>query len=382
MADDTYVTPPTLGTPSTPSSSGSFTQGAALPNITTTQQQATAAPSWYMDYLNNLATTGTQAGANAQYVGATPLQQQAFDLTQQNVGNYQPTLGAATGALGSAVGGTSPLDAAQPYLNAAANPTYNTVNQYMNPYVNDVVSQIGNLAQQNIMQNIAPQTTAGLVGTGQFGSQRGASALASNLGQYGQQTTALQANALNTGYQNAMTEAQAQAVLQGQLGQTAGSLASQGQQNLTNAAQVGGQLATTTQNLGMGDVNALSTMGAQQQQITQNQQLFPLQVAAQQAALLKGYTVPTSVSSTYTGPIPGAYQASPLQQIAGVGTGLLSLFQTPAGGGNTPITNIGSWLSGLGGSSSANNATTTNQLDQMQAMADAAAMSGTSGQTN
>jgi hypothetical protein len=90
----------------------------------------------------------------------------------------------------------------------------------------------------------------------------------------------------------------------------------------------------------MGDVNALSTMGGQQQQIAQNQQLFPLQVAAQQAALMKGFTIPTSVSSTYTGPIPGAYQTSPLMQLGSLGAGLMSAFQTPTGGGNPPFTNF------------------------------------------
>jgi hypothetical protein len=109
-----------------------------------------------------------------------------------------------------------------------------------------------------------------------------------------------------------------------------------------------GTLGTTTQQLGMGDVNALSTMGGQQQQMAQNQQLFPLQVAAQQAALMKGFTIPTSVSSTYTGPIPGAYQSSPLQQVASLGAGITGLFTTPTGGGNTVAKNIGDWLSGLG----------------------------------
>jgi len=334
MADgalsSTYTAPADIGTAGS-TSSGSLTQGAALPNITTTQQQATAAPSWYTDYLQNIAQQGAQAAQNAQFIGIQPMQQQAYNLAQSNVGNYQPTLNQATGALGSSINATSPLSAAQPYLSSAANPTYNTVNQYMNPYVNDVVSQIGNLAEQNVMNNVAPQTTAGLVGTGQFGSQRGAQALASNLGQYGQQTTALQANALNTGYQNAMTEAQAQAVLQGQLGQTAGSLASQGQQNLANAAQIGGQLATTTQNLGLGDVNALDTLGTQQQQILQAQQLFPLQMAQAEAGLLQGAQIPTSVSSTYTGPIPGAYQNSPLSQIATLGSTIGAISNTPFG---------------------------------------------------
>jgi hypothetical protein len=364
----------------------SLTQGGALPSIDTTQTQSTTAPAFYTDYLNNLAQAGT-AGGNAQYVGATPMQNQAYSLAQQNVGNYQPTLSTAQGdlsqvtnydptqasagalnmALGqNAVGAAQPylqqgastnvLGAAQPYLNSAANPTYNTVQNYMNPYVNDVVSQIGDLAEQNIMQNVAPQTTAGLVGSGQFGSQRGAQALANTLGQYGQQTTAAQTNALNTGYQNAMNQAQAQAALQGQLGQTAGTLAnygaqnqlsagstlgqltntqqaneanigniqgnmaSQEQQNLINAGIAGGNLAAQTQQLGLNDVNALSTLGGQQQQIAQNQQLFPLQTAAAQANILRGYTIPTSVQNQYSGPIPGAYQSAPLSQIAGIGS--------------------------------------------------------------
>ena len=127
---------------------------------------------------------------------------------------------------------------------------------------------------------------------------------------------------LASGYQNAMTAAQADLARQ-----------------MTGGAQIGA-LGTTTQNLGMGDVNALSTMGGQQQQMAQNQQLFPLQVAAQQAALMKGFTIPTSVSSTYTGPIPGAYQTSPLTQLGSLGSGIMGGFATPAGGGKSPLENL------------------------------------------
>lgn len=326
-----------------------LTQGSAMPDITTTQQSTTNAPSWYTDYMQNVAQQGAQAAQNAQFIGVQPMQQQAYDLAKSNVGNYQPTLNTATGALGSAINSTSPLSAANPYLQSAANPTYNTVQNYMNPYVNDVVSQIGNLAQQNIMNNVAPQTSAGLVGSGQFGSQRGAQALGQTLANYGQQTTAQQLGALNTGYQNAMNQAQAQAALQAQLGSTAGQLASAGQNNLTNAAQVGGQLATTTQNLGLGDVNALDTLGTQQQQILQAQQLFPLQMAQAQAGLLQGVNLPTSTTQTYTGPIPGAYQTSPLANIGQVGSTLLGLLQNGSQIGNT-LSGFGSSLSKLFGS--------------------------------
>ena len=310
-APSNYVTPPQLGTPSTPSS-GTFTQGAALPNITTTQQQATAAPAWYMDYLNNLAGTSTAAGANAQYIGTQPLQQQAFDQTAANVGNYQPNLDAANALT----------------MNSATTAAPSLAGQYMNPYIGSVVDEAGRIGMQNIQNTLAPQATAGAVGSGQFGSTRGANVLGQNVTNALQNLGGQQQGLLASGYQNAITAAQADL-----------------QRQMAGGSQMGA-LGTTTQNLGMGDVNALSTMGGQQQQIAQNQQLFPLQVAAQQAALMKGFTIPTSVSSTYTGPIPGAYQASPLQQIGSLGAGITGLFTSGSDGTPSPFANL---VSGLGG---------------------------------
>jgi len=312
-----YVTPPNLGAASGSSAVGSFTQGAPLPNITTTQSQATAAPSWYMDYLNNLAGSSTAAGNNAQFVGAQPLQTQAFGQVAGNVGNYQPNLQSAN----------------QLTMDAATAKAPQVAQSYMNPYIKNVVDSIGMLGQQNIMNNVAPQTTAGIVGAGQFGSTRGANALANNLTTAGLGITAEQAKALKEGYQQSITNAQLD--LQRQMG---GGL---------QMGALGGQ----TQQYGLADVNALSTMGGQQQQIGQNEQLFPLQVAAQQAALMKGYTVPTSVTNTYTGPIPGAYQVSPLSQLASLGSGITGLFQTGAAGGPSIIDNATKWFGSLGSSS-------------------------------
>lgn len=346
-------------------------QGAAMPAIDTTQTQTTQAPSWYTDYLQGIATQGGAAADNAQFAGVTPQQQQSYDLASANVGNYQPTLNQATGALGQSIGSTTPLAAAQPYLSSAATPTYNTVQNYMNPYTQQVVGQIGDLAQQNIMQNVAPQANAGIVGSGQFGSQRGAQALGQTLSNYGQQTTAQQTGALQAGYTQAMNEAQAAAALQGQLGSTAGQLASAGQQNLTNAAQVGGQLATTTQNLGLGDVNALNTLGTQQQQINQAQQLFPLQMQQAKAGLLQGAQIPTSSTSTYSGPIPGAYQNAPLSTGLGTLASIGSLFSAGQGG-TSAVSGLGNWLSGL----SSGNTPATNPVAG-QTVAEAAANNST-----
>ena len=289
----TYTTTPTANAIPAPNlnvtpgsaSSGSFGQGAVLPNVTTTQQQITAAPSFYTDYLNQLATQGGQAAQNAQYVGAQPLQEQAFNLASQNVGNYQPTLQNAIN-LASSVGNSN------------------------------LAQAIGDVGQANIARNLAPQATAGIVGSGQFGSKRGAQALGDVI-----------ANA-----ELGLTAQQQQAM----------------QQDMANriaAAQQLGTLANSTQQLGLGDINALSTLGQQQQTIGQNQQLFPMQQLANQSALLRGYNIPTSVSASQTGPgQQGQFQASPLQQIMSVGT-LLGALAKPDASGNSAGGNL---VGGLG----------------------------------
>ena len=202
------------------------------------------------------------------------------------------------------------------------------VANYMNPYTSQVVNQIGALGQRGIQQNLAPQATAGAVGSGQFGSKRGAEVLGQTLRDANQNILSQQGQALNTGYQSAVSAAQND--LNRQLG----------------AGQQLGALAQQTQTQNLADVNALSTLGAQQQQIEQARELFPLQALGMSAQNLRGYSIPTSVSSSYTGPIPGAYASSPLAQIAGLGSILGGISNTPFGTelGKT----IGGFFSGLG----------------------------------
>ncbi len=278
-----------------------LTQGDPLPDVTVTQAQKTAAPSWYTDYLSNIAQQGMQAGQQAQFVGATPLQQQAFDLTKSNVGTYAPTLQAAVNLAQQGAGTTAP----------------SVVGQYMDPYTSQVVGEIGRLGQRNIIENLAPGATSGAVGTGQFGSQRGAQVLGRTIRDALADIGGRQSMALSQGYQNAMTAAQTDLARQ-----------------LAGGQQLGA-LAGTQQQLGQGDINALATLGAQQQQIQQAQQLFPLQTLGTTSQLIKGYSIPTDVSSTYKGPLPGAYSASPLSQIAGLGTILAAPVGGPTGSAPT-----------------------------------------------
>jgi hypothetical protein len=371
-------------TPAAPAgASGNFFTGGSLPLVTSGQTTQTTAPSFYLDYLNNLAQKGT--GANPQFAGASPLQTQAFDLASGTpgawkpamnmgmgylgqVGNYDPTQ-AASGALNSALSKDA-MGAANPYLNSAAIPTYNTVGNYMSPYIGNVVNSIGTLGEQNILQNVAPQATAGVVGAGQFGSQRGAQALGQTLNNAAQAITGQQATALNTGYQNAMQQAQAGAQLQGQLGQIAGTLTNaqqqnlgtigqiqgnltaQEQQNLINAASTGGNLASQTGALSWNDVTGLLNAGSQQQQLMQAEQMFPLTAGLAQSQLLRGYQIPTSTTSSLTQPASqNSTGLSPLQSISG----LAGLLASP--NWSTIGNNIKNLFSGLGNTSGVDAAT-------------------------
>ncbi len=343
---------------------------------------ATTTPQYYTDYLSGLAQKGTAAGNAAQYVGASPLQQQAFGAVADNVGNYQPALTAAGQNYGAAAGTdisgaanpylqagttTSGLTQANPYLKAGTTSAAPLINSYMNPYTSNVVDQIRLANQQNIAQNLSPAITSGAVGAGQFGSQRGANALAlgisnANIGALGKQAEALQ-----SGYTQALAAAQKQRENQLTAGQTAGTLQNQYNTNQVTAGQVAGNAASQQaanriaagtgqlnlgqqqQTSGLADVNALATLGEQQRTIAQNKELFPLDVAAKQAAILSGAQLPTTVTQTMEG--------SPLSAIAGLGgltAGMFSsqpVYDPVTGkitGTTTPMGNIGSALTALG----------------------------------
>ena len=318
---------------------------------------ATTTPQFYTDYLNNVAGRAT-AGANAaQYVGASPLQTQAFTGVAQNVGNYQPALTAAGTNYGAAAGTnitgaadpylragttTSGLTQANPYLQAGTSSAAPLISDYMNPYTSGVVDQIRLANQQNIAQNLSPAVTSGAVGSGQFGSQRGANALALGISNANIGALGLQNQALQTGYANALAAAQQQRVNQLNAGQTAGTLQGQFNTNQTAAGQAAANAASQqaaayntaatgqtnlgqqVQQSGLADVNALSTLGGQQQTIAQNQQLFPLDVAAKQMAALSGAQIPTTTMQTMTG--------SPLSAIAGLGALAGGMFSKNASG--------------------------------------------------
>jgi hypothetical protein len=264
---------------------GGLTQGTALPNITTTQKQATATPEFYTKYLNQIAEQGADAAQNAQFIGPTENQKSAFDLAKSSAGAYDPALLSATNLATKA----GDYDAAA------------SAGRYMNPYTKSVVDALGVEGRRNIERYLAPAATSAAVGSGQFGSKRGAEALGQAINTGLSNLNLEQSRALQTGYTQALTAAE------------------QERQARLAGSQRFSDIAKETQALNLGDINALATIGEQERALKQNQQLFPMQQLTSEAALMRGLTIPTSTASSYTGPIPGAYNASPLSQIAGMG---------------------------------------------------------------
>ena len=331
------------------------------------QTQATAAPSFYTDYLSNVASKATgmlPGGACApQYVGAQPLQEKAFQAACSAVGTYQPFVQSGKQYLGQAAGtditgaaqpflqaGTSasPLCAARPLICGATNLNIGCLaGQYISPFVRNAVQCLSDIGMRNIRTNLSPLATAAAVGSGQFGSQRGAQVLGQVQANAMRDLNNQIANMLNTGYGQALTAAgqkqsalnqlaqttataqQAQNQAQLQAAQTAGTTAAQEAQALKEAGLGMGTLGQAGQNISLADINALATLGGQQQTIAQNRQLFPLTNLSNLASILQGYSIPTSTTTKLC--------MSPLSAAAAIGAGTLGVLQPRYDASGKPI---------------------------------------------
>lgn len=275
-------------------------QGAPLPTITSTEQVQTTLPDFYTNYLQDLSNLGQNAVTQGGVAGFGPLQQQAFQMAPNAAFSGAQTAGAGAGLVGAS--GTT----AAPSI----------VGNYMNPYTSNVVNEMARLQQQNLQRNVLPTIAGGGVGTGSFGSRRQQQALGQTLADMQSNLTGQQAQALYSGYGDAMKAAQADLNRQMQAGEGLGNIAAQ------------------QYNIGTGGLKTLSDLGTIQQ--TQGQKVldYPMIQAQNYAKLLQGYTMPTGTTTQKVGPgTSGQYSASPLGQIAGLLTGIGSFMN--AGSGTT-----------------------------------------------
>jgi hypothetical protein len=285
--------------------------------LQSSQQKTTCVPSFYTNYLTNLATKGTQAACAAKYVGAQPLQVEAFKAANTNAGAAQPAFKTGMGYLGCAAN-TKIAGAASPYLNEAEQTNTGQLAQcYMSPYINNAVQNMSDIGMRNIRQNLAPSATAGAVGSGQFGSQRGAQVLGQVEGNAMQDLNSQIATMENAGYSSALNAATQRQALLNQLGSTAATASAECARAKQAAGQAMGTLGTALTNANIACENAMATLGGQQQTIAQNAQCYDLAKYTKAAGILQGAQIPTSVKTTMC--------ESPFSAAGGLGAGVLGV---------------------------------------------------------
>lgn len=251
---------------------------------TTTQ---TILPAWYTDYAKSLY--GRAAAAAEQpyqpyvrYDAAgnkidTPRiapfsaeQQQAFAMAPGKAASYQPYLGAAgefatTGGAGSAYETVSPLLARG--TGSFTDP--GVARRYMSPYINEVVSGIGDIAARNLREKILPQVNRTFIGGGTFGGSRSADFTQRAIRDTQAQALSQQAEALRQGYKEAAdlygTEASRSLTAAGQ----AGTLAGQDYNRMLDAAQRLGALGEGAQAMGLKEAGTLEAIGRQRRDLAQ-----------------------------------------------------------------------------------------------------------------
>lgn len=251
-------------------------------------KQATSAQSGY-----NPATAQTVAGF-------TPQQQQAFANIGSNQGIWQPNVNAAAQTVAGAGQGINQGD----------------ISKFYNPYENDVINAtMADIGNQDAMQNRAfmanEAAQSGLGGNGIFVGR------AQLQGQQGQNRNATLANLRSTGFNTALSAAQADKLRALQAGQTQAGI---GQMQANLSAQDAAQL-----------LNSGNQQQAQQQNVNNaasqnalNEQLWPMQQAQWLAGIgagigpLTGGTTASSGTSTQS-------QGKGAGSILGAGLSLASM---------------------------------------------------------
>jgi hypothetical protein len=244
-----------------------------------------------------------------QVAGMTDLQKQAASLATQGIGGYQPFLQAGQRAMEAGIGAVGQSFGA---------PTAADLQQFQNPYQQLVTQQA--LAEMQRQAQISRQGTAAqAVRAGAFGGTR----------------EGVQRAELERGLQDVMSQRIAQDLAQNYA--QAQNLFSTQQQRAQQAGQLYGQLGVqqaalgqSAQQLGLQDVQTLSTLGQQEQALAQQQMeaqratelqraLTPFQQTSFLSDIYKGAPSTQIALTAQTAP-----QASPLQQAVGLGIGALS----------------------------------------------------------
>ena len=291
---------------------------------TQTTYTASRIPSWYTNYAQDILSNQnavsskpfTPYDSTQRVAGFNSAQQQGFDMTKGAATGYLPMLDAALSGTTGAMGRSS-LNAAQPFIAGALDtsglqPAYGAlanasrssvsdVNDYMNPFLENVVNRFGEIGARTLSEKLIPAVTSKYITAGQLGgpTRAGTGASGAPSGMMTDTARALrdvqdsvgqqQLQALSQGYDQAVGASSAdksrQATVGGQyasiaqnnqqlMSTLAGQIASMYGQDTANQMTASGQLAQLAQQQqqqGLAGSQAITGVGNQQQALDQAQ---------------------------------------------------------------------------------------------------------------
>ena len=272
----------------------------------------------------------------------SPLQQESFDLARryaQPVPQYAQAQGTIQNALNRNIGREI-----EPYIQRGTTaPGADEIGQFINPYQQQVVENIGRLGSRNLMENILPGIQNRFISSGQYGSTGHQNLTNRAIRDTQEAISQAQAQALHGGYNTALQAALGQQERQLQAGQLAGTTAGRDVERQLLGGEALQNLAGAEQTQGLRGVGVLSQLGGQQQQQEQNaanvayqnfqaQQNFPYQQTARLNEIARGLPVNSQVYSSNVQPTPPmAPQASPYTQAGGLLAGVSGLMNQRQG---------------------------------------------------
>ena len=228
------------------------------------------------------------AGTSARNImgAAQPYLTQAASSAGNIMGAAQPYLTQAGTTTAEALSDKA-LNAANPYLRAASQSSAAGIDQYMNPYQQNVMDVLARQGARNLGENLLPQVSDAFIKAGQFGGSR--------MGEFGSralrdtQEAVLdkQAQLANQGYAQALGASSGDLARQAQLAGTVGSISGADLSRILQGGAQYGNLGQTAGQLTGQQATALANIGQTAGQLT-GQQASALANLGQTAGQLTG----------------------------------------------------------------------------------------------
>jgi hypothetical protein len=241
-------------------------------------------------------------------------QNQGIAGTNAAANEAQPYYGAATGVLGASQAGVNPINAAAESGTAASSAplTGNQINQYLSPYLGDVLGSTEQIQNQENQQAQAGQL-GNAITSGAFGGDRTGIAAANLQQQEDLANSNVISGIANTGYQSALSTAQGQQQIGLAGANQLASIGSTAYGEGANTASELGSLGTGAQTAGIAGSQAQIAAGTVQQQTQQaqdtaqynqflQQQSYPFQVDQFLASIAEGTGSLSGSTTTTTQP--------------------------------------------------------------------------------